>query len=322
MNFKTIDLSASEKIYKCEFKSIDDLLTAIQASDINTNIFDLRKLYSDIPGPNSLSKTKDLNEAIDLCRYGVKREELKDFVKLNEYIENILPNFMSRRNVVHNLYGYRPDVYKYLNGNPNSMYQLKRNTPKKTINVLVQPNFGGSILRKTVLNFGISVIQLVKLLEMAGYLVSVYYLDTSRQWDTNNDIMNRQEEFILYEVMIKDYHQKINPVSAYFPLCRYDFISRIIFRLIETLPLKIKDWSKTYGNTVANIRDYLPYFSSYNSCDKQIVIDSLVIKNINGKDLISCFKEILDFVNFQDYLVEDQKREYQKGMKKIIKKRG
>ncbi len=320
MVLNTFDETNNKRIFKCYFDSINDLLSAVETRPINTEIFDPVNLNSERPGPNYLNKTKDLQEAINLCRYGVSKEELRNFIDLNDYMENILPNFMQKRNIIHNMYGYRPDVYKFLNGNPKSMYQLKRKTPKKSINILMLPNFYGKHIGSVIINLGVSVIQLVKLLEMAGYSVSIYYLDVSRQWDKSDDSLNRKEEFFLYEVLIKDNNQKINPVASYFPMCHPDFTRRLIFRITETLPFSLKEWSSDYGMTVSDINSYMNYFESYNNSDKKIIIDKDIVDNTKGKDIIKDFSNLLDKINFESYLVEDQKKEYSEKIKKLKRK--
>ena len=62
------------------------------------------------------------------------------------------------------------------------------------------------------------------------------------------------------------------------------------------------------------------YFESYNNSDKKIIIDKDIVDNTKGKDIIKDFSNLLDKIDFESYLVEDQKKEYKDKIKKLKRK--
>ena len=296
-----IEKNDNKNIYKYEFDSLNELAEYIKNTPINRNSFS--KLAS-TDDNYSFFGTNNFEEAFNLCKYGVSPADIKDFLLINDELEGKLPNLAKNRTILENVYGMRPNVPKFLRGNPRSMYSLKRFTPKGIVDVYYNVSVRSSINQSLILKRGICSIQLIKLLEKLGYIVSFNLVSLSRVND----------EFTYVFVKIKGDNEKIDAVTSYFPMCHPSFPRRIIFRLKEVTPYL--DVYQNYGYVVD-----LEEFIKDDKNSKKIIIPSADTFANSSGDIENYFMDLCKNVNIEKYLNEQEQLDFDTKEKKLVIRR-
>lgn len=296
-----IEKNDNKNIYKYEFDSLNELAEYIKNTPINRNSFS--KLAS-TDDNYSFFGTNNFEEAFNLCKYGVSPADIKDFLLINDELEGKLPNLAKNRTILENVYGMRPNVPKFLRGNPRSMYSLKRFTPKGIVDVYYNVSVRSSINQSLILKRGICSIQLIKLLEKLGYIVSFNLVSLSRVND----------EFTYVFVKIKGDNEKIDAVTSYFPMCHPSFPRRIIFRLKEVTPYK--NVYQNYGSVV-NVEDFIMDDKNI----EKIIIPSTDMFSTKDDNIASTFLKLCENVNLSNFLENGENIEFDSDEKKLTIRR-
>ena len=286
-------------IYNYEFDSLNELASYIETTPVNKKSF--YKLTSEESDDNnSFFGTNNFSEAFTLCKYGVDPSKITEFLKFNEELEAKLPYLTKDRSRVENVYGIRPNIQKFLRGNPKSMYSLKRFTPRGIIDVYYNVSIKATASHDLILKRGVCSIQLVKLLEKLGYIVSFNLVSLSRVND----------EYIYANIKIKNDNEYIDTVTSYFPMCHPSFPRRIMFRLKEVTPYK-----KVYQNYGVVVS--LDSFLERNEDSKKIIIpDTDDFSKVSG-NIDEYFLKLCETVNINQFLNEQEELAYDNKQKKL-----
>ena len=84
MTFQIIKKN-NDIIYQYEFNNLNELLNYINNTPVNSNSF--TSLASHRIDDNNFFHTKDYEEAVNLCKYGMPLDEIKDFLNLHKDLE-------------------------------------------------------------------------------------------------------------------------------------------------------------------------------------------------------------------------------------------
>ena len=300
MAFK-IEKKDDKTIYNYEFSGLNELASYIEKTKINNKSFN--SLASNDNNYNFF-KTNNFEEAINLCKTGVSPDSIKEFLNISNNLEAKLPDLTKDRSIIENVYGIRPNVQKFLRGNPKSMYSLKRFTPKGIIDVYYNVSIKATTDQSIILKRGICSIQLVKLLEKLGYIVSFNLISLSKV----------DYEYTYVNVKIKNDNEKIDAVTSYFPMCHPSFPRRIIFRLKEVTPYL--DVYQNYGYVVD-----LEEFIKDDKNSKKIIIPSADTFANSSGDIENYFMDLCKNVNLEKFLNEQEQLDFDAKEKKLVIRR-
>ena len=301
MTFQIIKKN-NDIIYQYEFNNLNELLNYINNTPVNSNSF--TSLVSHRIDDNKFFCTKNYEEAYDLCKYGMPLDEIKEFLSLNKDLETILPSVAKDRRIIENIYGMRPNIPKYLRGNPKSMYFLKRYKPTGIIDVYYNVSISGMTKLDKILNRGICAIQLVKLLESLGYIVSFNLISLSRVYN----------EYIYANIKIKNDFEKIDPITCYFPMCHPSFPRRIMFSLKEVTP-----YQNVYNHYGAEVDDKVFLDSINTTSANKIIIPKASM--FNKTSIVDNFLELCKYVNIDNFINDNNKLDYDTKEKKLVIRR-
>ena len=274
-------------VYEYRFQSLDSFIEYILNGEINQRAFDAKHLSS-LEGSYRFTKTKSLDEAIRLCKYGWN----EDFDRLLSLKTAVDKKFLDSDTSVKRIKGYvgfAPSVPDYLRNNPKHMWKLHRVPNWNIVQIYVNISCPGFTSTTAIYNRGAIILSIVDALEKAGYAVKLTVFSGSYCDD----------EVILSYFNIKEESENLNLKKAYFPLCHASFFRRLVFRLREVTPVK-RDWDGGgYGSTFRyqELTELLDL-----NADHSIIFTSPSEMGIEGDNLYEDLESTLKKIKFNQYL--------------------
>ena len=260
------------------FDSIDDYVTYLEEAPVHEAF---SRACSSINGSEEFTGTRDLEEALHLCRFGW-HEGFGNLVNMVERIKRALNLKVSADRTYHDYVGYVPDVGAYLEGSPLSMLN-KPPEHKPHITLYMNTSYEGSEKTERILNRGAAVIAAAEALEVQGYLVDLKIFEMSY---VDKDVH-------LSEFTLKSPDERVNPQRLYFPLCNPSWVRRLNFRLLEKSPDMTEEWAGCYGIPAkANMVRQIMGLS-----DEDILIPTIEEAGVEGVDVIADAQRIFDAIN-------------------------
>ena len=259
----------------------------------------------------NFTQTKDLDEAIELCRFS-KFEDSKELFKINQNLNFEVPNYLNKRKTVLSNYGFRPDVPKNIIGHPNQMHRIVRDESRKFINIYFNIAESGSKSKGQIYNKGILTLKLVEFLEKMNYRVNFNLFELSY-----NEIMSGREYFYT-KTNVKNFNEKLDPNICYFPICHPSFLRRINFAIIETLGDEFESrlWSGNYGK----VPDEKSVSEILKLSDNDILINHCSELGVNGYDLYADAQNFMNSINLNRYTEDTGEFVFNEQSKKFVLK--
>lgn len=225
------------KVYKVSFKSMSELYMYLSEEPaINNDIF--YKQHS-ILGDRIFAGAP-LEEAIEYC-LGDFDENYHIFLKLQKKIEKCVPVMVRGRKMERSVAGSHPNVPAFVAGSPKAMYRRERAAEKKFCTVYFNLACPVQTTRSAILNRGALSLSLVKLLESNGIGVN---------FKVFMGVYIRNEMF-LFDISLKTPQELLNGKKCFYPLCSREFVRRIIFRVMESVPFECSEWYPNYGKALS-----------------------------------------------------------------------
>lgn len=200
------------------FSRFSDLIKLVEDNRTSGNWNDASET-----GDYDFTKTKTMDEAIELAKFGWKEGINK--LNSNITINNVKMEYKNEFNVV----GSHVSVPRYLNGHPENMIR-KVQIPKRdnVVNLIRFASAVGGVEASSMLEGGVKFVQLIQNLESQGYRCNVDIIFASKRYvdDTNQ----------VARVRIKSANERLNVAKMAFPMCHPSTFRRFIFktRYLET----------------------------------------------------------------------------------------
>ena len=254
---KEITKKDNKTIYSIHFDNLNDVYSYIKSNPpINSKVFE---------DPVSLGVPNDfhgesLEKAIEYLFGGYNEEELENFLSLNaSFSESINMETSGKSRIVRSLYAGMPLASLVAMGVPDCRIQYVDDTDSTVRNIYFNLGYLGRTEEEQVINRGLAILYIVQAIEEKGDLVNFKAFSLSTVGD----------EIVNIEIDIKKPGDLFLDVAkCYFPIVGKEFLRRILFRIMESLPVKELDWGQGYGEppTAAFIRQF------YGVSEKDIVI--------------------------------------------------
>lgn len=268
-------------IYKYYFTNLSDLYDYLHSNPkVDTNIFKEQ---------HSLCAEKDFaGEPFDIALEYLKGGydvRLKEFNMAIKSVNVLGYNDEDSRKLVRGLHGGAYLSPLVAAGIPDCMIKYDRDTTPKCITLYFQINYTWKTTPEQIFNRGIATINLIKALQEKGYLVDLKVFE----------LLKYDEEYIDIIVNIKNIDEDLNIAKCYYPLVGKEFFRRVMFRVIESVPVK-NNWYVGYGFKLSDkeIREF------YKLKEKDLLISEPYSMGIKGEDIyvdtINMF-ETLNVVN-------------------------
>lgn len=264
------------------------------------NLSDLHAYLKTDPEINSSVFSKKVSEEATVERAGVPYEQALKYVvsgyaenydkylSIKKQIDKSVPIFVDRREPVKSVAGSRPNIVNFIAGVPNNMYKLQRKEENKFITIHFNLGYPHYTTQEQVRNRGILSLNLIKLLELNGYKVK---LNTFFLIYEGNEIM-------YIKVNLKRHGELISERKCYYPMCSKEFFRRVIFRVMETMPVKNLGWSNGYGGNV----DEDLIRSSLGIPDTDIVVNSPAYMGVLGFSIEEDAEKFIEKTELTEFL--------------------
>lgn len=272
-------------IIQTSFNNLSDLKDyLLQNPNVNSNVF--LKQNSIICGEEIAGKP--LSTAIEYCIGGYNKD-IEIMRQLNKSLDKIVNRQTNHYRTIKSVTGSRPNVPNYIANNPKTMFKQIRQTNKKFINVLFNIACPNKTSENAILNRGALTLSLINLLEKQAYSVDFKVFMAAYC----------QNEVFYFTISLKRPSDVISLSKCFYPLCSKEFLRRIIFRVMESSPLKNKDWYPNYGVALTTEQTRTIF-----SIDKNdIVISSPDELGVAGYDILSDLNNFFKSLNINKEVV-------------------
>lgn len=267
-------------VMEYEFDSITEFLEYIEIAPVNSNVWGHRHLSSET-GSYDFCKTRSLEEAKELCKYGY-HENFDKLVELKITLEKYI-TISNKKSKQYNFYvGYAPDVKAYLEGNPLSM--LNRQHPKcQHIDIYYNAANLAVASSNAIFNRGVITLSIVEILENMGFSVGLNVFTMASKYD--------QIHYV--KLNLKRSGERLNIQKLFFPFSHPSFLRRLIFRLMEQTPDIARAWTNGYGRTC----DDYTIRKVIDLAENDIVICRPDEMGVRGYDIIDDANSMFDYIN-------------------------
>lgn len=264
-------------IYKYNFSNLTDLYNyLIQDPEVNKKIFN-QQASKDV---NTSFAGESLEKSIEYLRGGYK----VDFDKFDIAVKDVRKfgyEDIDSRKMQRSLHGGIYLSPLVAAGVPDCMIRYIQDSDPKHVTIYFQLSYPHYTTTEQVFNRGIATINLIQILEDKGYIVDLKVFELS----TNSN------EYIDITINLKQVDEFLNISKCYYPFVSKEFLRRLLFRLLESVPVKT-DWNYGYGRSVEDeeIRNF------YNLNSKDLVIGAPKTMGISGHDVfedtVSLFEKL------------------------------
>lgn len=267
-------------VMEYDFDSITEFLEYIETTPVNNNVWGNMYLESEM-GSYDFCRTKSLDEAKELCKYGC-HENFDKLLELKNTLEKYIKMSYKKRKQYNFYVGYAPDVKAYLEGNPLSM--LNKQYPKRQhIDIYYNAAYLANVSSAMIFNRGAITLSIVEILENMGFSVGL-----------NVFTMSSERNQIHYvKLNLKRSSERLNIQKMFFPLSHPSFFRRLIFKLREQTPDITSDWTDGYGEACG---DYI-IRKMLSLTEKDIVICRPDEMGVKGYDIIDDANAMFDYIS-------------------------
>lgn len=300
-------------IHKYDFNDLTSLIDYINKNELNKNWCNEYHSILQNQMKTRTSGTNTFEEAVDLCLHGEQTEYSK-FINIKKNLEELFPYSTQKRIIEEGVYGFRPNINKFLTNRPNSMYKLVRKEEKKFIDIYFNVASSGRMnTKEAIFHRGIFTILLIELLERNNYRVQLNFIEFSCIK------INKQIKEIYYcNVNLKTASQRLNSYLTIFPMCNASYLRRIMFALKERTNFDyIMNW-KDYGVPITKDEIVSNFSEILNIKDNSIIISSPNELGIAGDNILNDLKNFLKSLNISNYFNENEILEYDNNQKKFV----
>lgn len=280
-------------LYQALFNGVYDIYNYLKSNpEVNDTIFKVQnsqKKFDDPNSKNAIFYGAFYEEVLEnLINFDDRNQDL--FVTLSRAYEGARMGVSEKYKTVYTLAGGHLNNALYCIGAPRCYEVEERIIVPKYITAHVNLLVSSDTTDSQIYNRAIIIVNILSALEKYGYTVE---LDTFAQMKTSKEIVQ-----IFIE--LKNYTSGLNLSDLYKILFDKTFFRRIIFRILETLPLKDEVWQKYYGEPSEDFLDLKEgdlYFSHPNGM------------GIKGENLYDDFVTVINNLNLNDIIDIDSVKE-------------
>ncbi len=266
-------------LYSIDFLNITDLYNYLKSDpEVNNIVFNIQSSLS----PDSFYG-ESLNKSIEYLNSGYKIG-LNNFLKANKELVNAELNLSDNRKLARGLYGGIPLSPLVASGVPDCMLRYERDNSATVRNVYYNLGYPSNTRTNQIINRGLATLYIIQALEEKGEMINFNAFELALVYDEIVDI--------------KIYLKKPGEIfldieKCYFPIVAKEFLRRILFRVLESVPVQNFNWFYGYGRpaTVSEI------IKIKNATEKDLIISSPNDMGIKGENI---YDDTISMINSLD----------------------
>lgn len=267
---------------------------------INTKIF---KELSSETGSYSFAGIHYEDALEELTNFN--EEGYIEFLNLVRELADIKAGYQHEYEVRRTLAGGHLVIPAYSSGSPLCYETYERVKKPKFVNIHATLSYPWYTNKTQVLYRAVILMSIINALEKNGYNVNLNTFELSE----------KRKELIYIVVNIKHHGERTNLQTLYKTNCHVEFLRRLLFRVLETMPVT-EDWSDGYGHTcdADMVKDILKID------EKDIYFGTPTELRIKGDDLGVDFKNCLEVLELQErFDIREITEEFQEKVRRIIR---
>ena len=290
LNYKKILNSPYKKgeytWYEATFKDLYELKSFLE-SDPLINYECFSNLQSQIESQEQQFYGMPYSQALKYLSGGYK-ENLDKMFELKEELRKGIIFPSAGRKTIKSFTGSRICPNSFVTNNPKRYYMQTKVGEKRFITIHVNMSFSANQNINQILNKGAILYNLIEILEKNNFIVSL-----------NTFFLIKQDEELIYiKIKLKDANNLLSVSNSIFPLTSASFFRRIIFRVMESMPVENTHWGDYYGEIISeqDMKRLLHIPS------QDIFLGSPKTMGIEGKNLMEDAKNFLEYIDMDKYV--------------------
>lgn len=273
------------KIYKVSFKSMSELYMYLSGDPtINRSVF-IRQ--HSILGDREFAG-EPFERALEYCLGGYEGD-YNVVMKMQKELEKYVPVKVRIRRTEKSVAGSHPNVPAFVAGSPKAMYRQERAKEKKFCTVYFNLAYPAQTTHNAILNRGALALSLVKLLEAEGMGVNLKVFMS---------VYIRNEIFV-FDISLKSPQELLNAKKCFYPLCSREFVRRIVFRVMESVPFECSEWYPSYGRALSDGQ----FRNIFDISQNDMVISTPDEMGVTGENIFSDGAEMFRIMGIDDSII-------------------
>lgn len=291
---QTIEKVGNKTVYNLYFSNLTDLYDYVKSDPpVNRNVFSQQFSLSN----NANFAGAPLSDSIEYIMGGYTKD-LNNFLDMVGSLNKDYGQQMEIRTLKKGLFGGVPLAPLVAAGVPDCMLRYEIDASPRSINIYYNLFYSWCNGPEQIFNRGVSTLYLIQELQNKNYIVNfnAIALVTS---DERDEIVNmvitlkRPEDLFL------------NIEKCYFPMVGKEFTRRVLFRVLESVPVQNISWGYGYGSNVSEnvIADF------YGLKKNEIIIAQPTDMEIKGSSIYEDTISLIEKLNLEkEFNVEKMKQ--------------
>ena len=278
----TIENKENYKIYNVFFSDLSDLYYYLKSNPkINRNVF---KKMESIDNDYEFAGDS-LEKSIEYIVNGYPHD-FKNFLDVCERMQTSTLDTTDNRELRRGLYGGIPLAPLVAAEVPDCMLRYDRNKDNVVRNMYFSLAYPCYNTQSEIFNRGLGTLYIVDALEKKGDVVNFIARETSKEY---NEIVN------IEIVLKKPTDIMLDIKKCYFPMTGREFLRRLLFRVLETLPVE-NGWNCGYGRQLEENE----LRKMFNLKDTDYVISTPNEIGIGGNDVYTDTARLIENLNLNE----------------------
>lgn len=271
------------KVYNMNFSNLTDLHLYLKDDpEVNKNVFGTQaSLDSDTSFHGEY-----LDKCIDYCIGGYKTG-FESFLRTSNDLKKIGVADTDARTLKRSLYGGIPLSPLVAAGVPDCMLRYDRSEDLKYVTIYFNLGYPHFTTGSEIVNRGLATLHIIQALENKGYIVNFKAFELSH---CGNEMINISID------LKKPGDLFLNMEKCYFPIKAKEFLRRILFRVLESMPVENYSWSSGYGQA-ANQKEMEKFFGTKST---DLLIAAPREMGIGGENIYDDTLTLINKLNIQD----------------------
>lgn len=230
----------------------------------------------------------------------------QEFLSLQKDLKRSMKGKVHQYQTVSTVAGGHLNIPAYSMGLPLCYEVQERISKPKFVRIHISLSYYCGTTKMQVLNRAIIITNVLKALEDAGYNVDL----------STSELSGERNELVHIVVQLKKHGSRLPMSSLYKTLCHVEFLRRILFRILETMPVQ-NDWESGYGQTCSEsfVRKTLKLG------ENDIYFDQPREMGIYGNDLADDFETAMRYLNLKDKIdVEQASKQFRENTKVLTRR--
>jgi len=263
-----IEKKDGKTIYNLRFANLTDLHDYVLSNpDVNRTIFP--RMFSIENKPEFAGEPLEIATEYSIGGY---TEGFDNFLVANDKLITTTKDVSDNRVLKRTVYGGMPIPALVAAGVPDCMLRYDRDENQTIRNIYFNIACPASTSTKSIINRGLATLYIIQALEAKGEMINFKVFE----------LMEVEDEIVNIEINLKKPGDLFLDIQkCYFPIKGKEFLRRVLFRVLESAPVKELDWGQGYGNPISEdgIREF------FNTNSRDLVISYPLEMGIRGDDI-------------------------------------